>query len=200
MLLVCYSVGFPFHSFSLQCIVPNPSGRIGVKPLRSNALLLAQKKNGRAVINETSLKHFDSNGGKLPSSALARRSASPSKSSSSGKGKEKGSARNSDDEEEDSGDEAEKLNDEQMNELDQIYRKYVVSAAERTMILSPGEPSLMSHRRAQQGDTRLDEMDPPDTFLYMLRPYQKQALTWMNAREAGDETVRDQGLHPLWEE
>jgi DNA repair protein RAD5 len=101
-----------------------------VKPLRSNALLLAQKKNGRAVINETSLKHFDSNGGKPPPSALARRSASPSKSSSSGKGKEKGSARNSDDEDEDSGDEAEKLNDEQMNELDQIYRKCVVAATE----------------------------------------------------------------------
>jgi DNA repair protein RAD5 len=160
-----------------------------VKPLRSNALLLAQKKNGRAVINETSLKHFDSNGVKPPPSALARRSASPSKSSSSGKGKEKGSARNSDDEDEDSGDEA-----------DQIYRKCVVMATESWKNFSLGESSLMSRHRAQQGDTRLDETDPPDTFLYTLRPYQKQALTWMNAREAGDETVRDQGLHPLWEE
>lgn len=50
------------------------------------------------------------------------------------------------------------------------------------------------------GDKRLEETDPPDTFLYTLRPYQKQALTWMNARETGDATVRDQSLHPLWEE
>ena len=50
------------------------------------------------------------------------------------------------------------------------------------------------------GDNKLEESDPPDTFLYTLRPYQKQALTWMNARETGDTSVRDQGLHPLWEE
>jgi DNA repair protein RAD5 len=74
------------------------------------------------VINEDSLNHFDANG-KSDRSDDAGRSASPSKRSSSGKGKEKGSARNSDDEDEDSGDEAEKLNDEQMNELDTIYRK-----------------------------------------------------------------------------
>lgn len=55
-------------------------------------------------------------------------------------------------------------------------------------------------KRAQQGDTMLEETDPPDGFLYTLRPYQKQALTWMNARETGDSTVRDQSLHPLWEE
>lgn len=50
------------------------------------------------------------------------------------------------------------------------------------------------------GDKRLEETDPPDTFVYTLRPYQKQALTWMNARETGDTSVRDQSLHPLWEE
>ena len=54
--------------------------------------------------------------------------------------------------------------------------------------------------RAQQGDNRLGETEPPDSFVYILRPYQKQALTWMNARETGDATVRDQSLHPLWEE
>lgn len=97
-------------------------GRIGVKPLQSNALLMAQKKNGAAVIDETSLKHFDTSTPAKPS----RRSASHSKGSNSsgGKGKGRVSARNSDDEEdEDSGDEAEKLNDEQLNELDSIYRK-----------------------------------------------------------------------------
>ena len=59
---------------------------------------------------------------------------------------------------------------------------------------------ISANERAQQGDTRLEETDPPDGFLYTLRPYQKQALTWMNARETGDSTVRDQSLHPLWEE
>jgi DNA repair protein RAD5 len=78
--------------------------------------LLAQKKNGSATINEKSLKHFDS-GAKLPD---ARRSASPTKLGDKGKGK--ASARNSD-EEEDSGDEAEKLDDEQLGKLDNIYTR-----------------------------------------------------------------------------
>jgi hypothetical protein len=60
--------------------------------------------------------------------------------------------------------------------------------------------SLTNVNRAQMGDHRLEETDPPDTFLYTLRPYQKQALTWMNGRETGDASVRDQSLHPLWEE
>lgn len=101
------------------------SGRIGVKPLRSNALLLAQKKNGKADINEKSLQHFSDK--PQLASTNARRSQSPSKKSdsSSTKGKEKKSARNSDNEEdgEDSGDEAEKLDEQQMNEIDSIYRK-----------------------------------------------------------------------------
>ncbi|WVQ99319.1 hypothetical protein IAU59_006451 [Kwoniella sp. CBS 9459] len=152
--------------------------RIGVKPLRSNALLLAQKKNGAAEINETSLKHF-SDDARPTSKTGVKRSPSPSKGSTSSadKGKGKASAANSDaEEDEDSGDEAEKLDDEQMNEIDTIYRK------------------------AQQGDNRLEETDPPESFLYTLRPYQKQALTWMTAREKGDESVREQSLHPLWEE
>lgn len=101
------------------------AGRIGVKPLQSNALLAAQKKNGSATINEKSLKHFGDDA-KPPFAKVERRSASPSKGSTSSGGKAKGktSAKNSDDEEEeDSGDEAEKLNDDQMNELDNIYRK-----------------------------------------------------------------------------
>lgn len=114
----CSSVS---HRF-LQIILAEPeSGRIGVQPLQSNALLMAQKKNGAAVINETSLQHFNSTP-KPP----RKRSVSPSKGSNSSGGKDKGKAstRSSDvEEEEDSGDEAEKLNDEQLNELDSIYRK-----------------------------------------------------------------------------
>ena len=102
-------------------------GRIGLKAIQSNALLMAQKKNGSAVINEASLKHFSSRPSSGANTPL-RRSQSPSKASSSGsakgKGKDKGSSRNSDDEgDEDSGDEAEKLDEEQMNEIDTIYRK-----------------------------------------------------------------------------
>lgn len=115
--------------FSKCDVIPlGPSlqpGRIGVKPLMSNALLLAQKKNGQAAeINEMSLKHFPASG--LPSSSSRRRSVSPSKGSAASGNKEKGkaSAKNSDDEEdEDSGDEAEKLDEAQLNEIDSIYRK-----------------------------------------------------------------------------
>lgn len=96
-----------------------------MKPLVSNALLMAQKKNSQAAeINEASLKHFPPSG-PTPSSSR-KRSVSPSKGSTSsgGKGKGKASAKNSDDEEEeDSGDEAEKLDEAQLNEIDSIYRK-----------------------------------------------------------------------------
>lgn len=124
------------------------SDRIGIKPLRSNALLLAQKKNGRAEITEKSLQHFSDRKPLAPGVAAgaagvaggggrtASRRGSPSKKSSSpvgsgagggaGENKGKKSARDSDNEEDDdegSGDEAEKLDEEQMNEIDNIYRK-----------------------------------------------------------------------------
>jgi len=93
--------------------------------LLSNALLLAQKKNGQAAeINEMSLKHFPATGAN--GSSTRKRSVSPSKGSAASGGKEKGkaSAKNSDDEDaEDSGDEAEKLDEAQLNEIDSIYRK-----------------------------------------------------------------------------
>jgi DNA repair protein RAD5 len=102
------------------------TGRIGVKPIQSNALLMAQKKNGQAAeINHDSLQHFPTSG--PPSSTNARkRSISPSKRSASSGDRTKGkaSAKNSDNEdEEDSGDEAEKLDEKQLNEIDSIYRK-----------------------------------------------------------------------------
>lgn len=54
---------------------------------------------------------------------------------------------------------------------------------------------------AQRNDDRLAEMDPPKTFTYTLRPYQKQALSWMAGLERGDASVRDQSaMHPLWEQ
>jgi len=79
-------------------------GRIGVKPLLSNALLMAQKKNGAAEINDSTLKHFPG-----PKAVSLAKEA-------------KGSA-SSDEEDEDSGDEAEKLDEKQLNEIDTIYKK-----------------------------------------------------------------------------
>ncbi|OWZ58783.1 DNA repair protein RAD5 [Cryptococcus neoformans var. grubii Br795] len=138
--------------------------RIGVKPIQSSALSKVTPIQG--VLNKQ--KGSDLEGSRL------RPSPSTSTVGEKGKGREITPA--VDDDGEDSGDEAEKLDEKQMNEIDSIYRK------------------------AQQSDTRLDEMDPPSTFLYTLRPYQKQALTWMNAREKGDSSIRDESLHPLWEE
>ncbi|KAL7425072.1 DNA helicase rad5 [Cryptotrichosporon argae] len=131
--------------------------RISIKPLRSNALGMAQNPAPTPVKPSPSAK--------TPSSAAKPKNGASAKEED-------------DDSEEDSGDEAEKLDERQLNELDSIYRK------------------------AQMGDAQLEETDPPDTFLYTLRPYQKQALTWMKSREAGDSHLRDSNntLHPLWEE
>ncbi|TKY91034.1 hypothetical protein EX895_001033 [Sporisorium graminicola] len=75
------------------------------------------------------------------------------------------------------------------------------------------------YRKAQANDAHLPEVEPPESFLLTLRPYQKQALGWMKNMEKapghsssqGDEgsTTQQQGgnsgerslsLHPLWEE
>ncbi|KIR74274.1 DNA repair protein RAD5 [Cryptococcus deuterogattii CA1014] len=138
--------------------------RIGLKPIQSSALSKVTPIQG--VLNGQ--KGSDIEG--------PRPRSYPNIATAGEKGKGRAVAPALDDDGEDSGDEAEKLDEKQMNEIDSIYRK------------------------AQQSDTRLDEMDPPSTFLYTLRPYQKQALTWMNAREKGDSSVREGSLHPLWEE
>jgi DNA repair protein RAD5 len=105
----------------------NIVARIGIKPLRSNAIATAQKKNGKIVIDEKSLKLF-----KDAKQAVASRSVSPvlqgSRASSQGQSsvgkiKGKGKANVPDEDDDGSGDEAEKLNDDQMNELEAIYHK-----------------------------------------------------------------------------
>ncbi|CCF51296.1 uncharacterized protein UHO2_00721 [Ustilago hordei] len=82
-----------------------------------------------------------------------------------------------------------------LNQLDQVYRK------------------------AQANDAHLPEVEPPETFLLTLRPYQKQALGWMKNMEKapgsnsnggeqdgstqtqnGSTSERNLSLHPLWEE
>lgn len=81
-----------------------------------------------------------------------------------------------------------------LNQLDQVYRK------------------------AQANDAHLPEVEPPESFVLTLRPYQKQALGWMKNMEMapgqssssqeqsvtqqgnGDTGERNVSLHPLWEE
>jgi DNA repair protein RAD5 len=58
------------------------------------------------------------------------------------------------------------------------------------------------YKKAQMYDPDMPTVDPPDTFKFDLRKYQKQALCWMIAKESGsEEDIRkQQSLNPLWEE
>lgn len=55
------------------------------------------------------------------------------------------------------------------------------------------------YARAQQDDALLPMAEAPSTFALHLRPYQKQALGWMQNMEAAHTAVRASALHPLWE-
>lgn len=58
------------------------------------------------------------------------------------------------------------------------------------------------YKKAQMYDPDMPIMDPPDTFKFELRKYQKQALCWMIGKESGGEkdVRKQQSLNPLWEE
>lgn len=55
------------------------------------------------------------------------------------------------------------------------------------------------YKKAQSYDWDAPEAEPAETFAMDLRPYQKQALYWMMAKER-DEKNREVSMHPLWEE
>jgi DNA repair protein RAD5 len=63
---------------------------------------------------------------------------------------------------------------------------------------------LLNLESDDYGELKLSE--PPSTFASSLHPYQKQALTWMLAREGLNENLYSKmnsnirQLHPLWEE
>ena len=58
------------------------------------------------------------------------------------------------------------------------------------------------YKKAQMYDPNMPTMDPPDTFKFQLRKYQKQALCWMIGKESGGEkdVRKQQSLNPMWEE
>lgn len=58
------------------------------------------------------------------------------------------------------------------------------------------------YKKAQMYDPDMPTMDPPGTFKFELRKYQKQALCWMVGKESGGENDvrKQQSLNPLWEE
>ncbi|KAI2630577.1 DNA repair protein rad-5 [Xylaria nigripes] len=57
------------------------------------------------------------------------------------------------------------------------------------------------YRKAQSFDFSTPEAEPADTFAMDLRPYQKQSLYWMLAKEKNEKTeARETSMHPLWEE
>ncbi|KYK56610.1 SNF2 superfamily RAD5 protein [Drechmeria coniospora] len=56
------------------------------------------------------------------------------------------------------------------------------------------------YRKAQCFDFNTPEAEPADTFNMILRPYQKQSLHWMIAKERDERSNREPSMHPLWEE
>lgn len=57
------------------------------------------------------------------------------------------------------------------------------------------------YKKAQTFDFNTPEAEPADTFAMNLRPYQKQSLYWMMAKEKDERNKnREISMHPLWEE
>ena len=56
------------------------------------------------------------------------------------------------------------------------------------------------YKKAQSFDFNTPEAEPADTFAMTLRPYQKQALYWMMAKEKDERSNQEPSMHPLWEE
>src|SRR5579859_7017253 len=58
------------------------------------------------------------------------------------------------------------------------------------------------YKKAQMYDPDMATMDPPETFKFELRKYQKQALCWVVGKESGgdNEARKQHSLNPLWEE
>ncbi|KAI0874419.1 DNA repair protein rad-5 [Hypoxylon argillaceum] len=72
--------------------------------------------------------------------------------------------------------------------------------AEEGQELEQGQLDAL-YRKAQSFDFNTPEAEPADTFAMNLRPYQKQSLYWMLAKEKDEKNeARQTSMHPLWEE
>ncbi|KAH0559835.1 hypothetical protein GP486_003644 [Trichoglossum hirsutum] len=59
----------------------------------------------------------------------------------------------------------------------------------------------MLYKKAQSFDFNTPEAEPAVTFAMNLRPYQKQALHWMLAKERNEKAEHaNESMHPLWED
>jgi len=122
-----------------------PSDRMGLKPIRSSALTKAQKAKGKEMVNGEALAHFGQSGALAKSrstspdkskvksrsagpSSVPSRAGSPTKKVKPAKGKQEDLDEESDVE---SGDEAELLNQSQLNELEDIYKRCVCNVLSR---------------------------------------------------------------------
>ncbi|KAL7788358.1 SNF2 family N-terminal domain-containing protein [Trichoderma ceciliae] len=56
------------------------------------------------------------------------------------------------------------------------------------------------YKKAQTFDFGMPEAEPASTFSMTLRPYQRQSLHWMMAKEKDEQSHREPSMHPLWEE
>ncbi|KAH6603690.1 dna repair rad5 [Trichoderma cornu-damae] len=56
------------------------------------------------------------------------------------------------------------------------------------------------YKKAQTFDFSTPEAEPASTFAMTLRPYQRQSLHWMVAKEKDEQSHREPSMHPLWEE
>ncbi|KAI1121362.1 DNA repair protein rad-5 [Nemania abortiva] len=74
------------------------------------------------------------------------------------------------------------------------------SDAEEGEELEQGQLDAL-YRKAQSFDFNTPEAEPAETFAMNLRPYQKQSLYWMLAKERDEKNeARETSMHPLWEE
>lgn len=127
---------------------------MGLKPVRSSALTKAQKAKGKELVNGEALAHFGQSGALAKSrstspdkskaktrsagpSLIPSRAGSPSKKVKAAKGKPEDLDDESDVE---SGDEAELLNQSQLNELEDIYKRCVCDSSSNNTAVTHAPP------------------------------------------------------------
>jgi hypothetical protein len=127
---------------------------MGLKPVRSSALTKAQKAKGKELVNGEALAHFGQSGALAKSrstspdkskaknqragpSSVTSRAGSPSKKVKPARGKQEDLDEESDVE---SGDEAELLNQSQLNELEDIYKRCVCDSMSKIVAITHASP------------------------------------------------------------